>query len=49
MIAAVNGFCVGGIDCRQLSDVIVASGDATFGLPGWNGGALGAATHLAAC
>src|SRR6476659_8673904 len=48
VIAAVNGFCLGGR--RGLvgnADVIVASEDATFGLPEVDRGALGAATHLA--
>jgi len=48
VIAAVNGFCVGGgIGLVGNSDVIVASDDATFGLPEVDQGALGAATHLA--
>lgn len=47
VIAAVNGFCVGGgIGLVGNSDVIVASEDATFGLPEVERGALGAATHL---
>lgn len=47
VIAAVNGFCVGGgIGLVGNSDVIVASDDATFGLPEVERGALGAATHL---
>ena len=47
VIAAVNGFCVGGgIGLVGNSDVIVASEDATFGLPEVDRGALGAATHL---
>ncbi|MBL7660312.1 enoyl-CoA hydratase/isomerase family protein, partial [Escherichia coli] len=42
-----NGFCVGGgIGLVGNSDVIVASEDATFGLPEVERGALGAATHL---
>ena len=45
VIAAVNGFCVGGgIGLVGNSDVIVASEDATFGLPEVERGALGAAT-----
>lgn len=47
VVAAVNGFCVGGgIGLVGNSDVIVASEDATFGLPEVERGALGAATHL---
>jgi enoyl-CoA hydratase/carnithine racemase len=47
VIAAVNGFCVGGgIGLVGNSDVIVASDDAFFGLPEVDRGALGAATHL---
>ena len=47
VVAAVNGFCVGGgIGLVGNSDVIVASDDATFGLPEVERGALGAATHL---
>src|SRR6201994_3279311 len=47
VITAVNGFCVGGgIGLVGNSDVIVASDDATFGLPEVERGALGAATHL---
>ncbi len=48
VISAVHGFCVGGgIGLVGNSDVIVASDDATFGLPEIDRGALGAATHLA--
>ena len=47
VIAAVQGFCLGGgIGLVGNSDVIVASDDATFGLPEVDRGALGAATHL---
>ena len=47
VVAAVNGFCVGGgIGLAGNADVIVASDDATFGLPEVERGALGAATHL---
>lgn len=47
VIAAVNGFCVGGgIGLVGNADVIVAATDATFGLPEVDRGALGAATHL---
>jgi enoyl-CoA hydratase len=48
VIAAVNGFCLGGgIGLVGNADVIIASDDATFGLPEVDRGALGAATHLA--
>ncbi len=48
VIAAVNGFCLGGgIGLVGNADIIVASDDATFGLPEVKQGALGAATHLA--
>jgi enoyl-CoA hydratase/carnithine racemase len=48
VISAVHGFCLGGgIGLVGNSDLIVASDDATFGLPEVNQGALGAATHLA--
>lgn len=47
VVAAVQGFCLGGgIGLVGNSDVIVASDDATFGLPEVDRGALGAATHL---
>lgn len=47
VIAAVNGYCLGGgIGLVGNADVIVASDDATFGLPEVDRGALGAATHL---
>ena len=47
VIAAVNGFCVGGgVGLVGNADIIVASDDATFGLPEVERGALGAATHL---
>lgn len=47
VIAAVQGFCLGGgIGLTGNADVIVASEDATFGLPEVDRGALGAATHL---
>jgi enoyl-CoA hydratase len=47
VIAAVHGYCLGGgIGLVGNSDVIVASTDATFGLPEVDRGALGAATHL---
>ncbi|TLS40909.1 enoyl-CoA hydratase family protein [Streptomyces montanus] len=48
VVAAVRGFCLGGgIGLVGNADVIVASDDATFGLPELDRGALGAATHLA--
>ena len=48
VIAAVHGFCMGGgIGLVGNADVVVASSDATFGLPEVDRGALGAATHLA--
>ncbi len=47
VVAAVHGFCLGGgIGLVGNADVIVASEDATFGLPEVDRGALGAATHL---
>ncbi|MCO1655503.1 enoyl-CoA hydratase family protein [Pseudonocardia humida] len=47
VIAAVHGYCLGGgIGLVGNADVIVASTDATFGLPEVDRGALGAATHL---
>jgi enoyl-CoA hydratase len=48
VIAAVQGFCLGGgIGLVGNADVVIASEDATFGLPEVDRGALGAATHLA--
>ncbi len=48
VIAAVNGYCLGGgIGLVGNADIIVASDDATFALPEVDRGALGAATHLA--
>jgi enoyl-CoA hydratase len=48
VIAAVHGFCLGGgVGLVGCADIIVASDDATFGLPEVDRGALGAATHLA--
>jgi enoyl-CoA hydratase len=48
VIAAVHGFCLGGgIGLVGNADIIIASEDATFGLPEVKRGALGAATHLA--
>ena len=47
VISAVHGFCLGGgIGMVGASDVIIASEDATFGLPEVDRGALGGATHL---
>ncbi|MHB8328728.1 MAG: enoyl-CoA hydratase family protein [Acidimicrobiales bacterium] len=47
VIAAVHGFCLGGgIGVVGNADIVVASDDATFGLPEVDRGALGAATHL---
>jgi enoyl-CoA hydratase len=47
VIAAVNGFCLGGgIGLVGNADIIVAATDATFGLPEVDRGALGVATHL---
>lgn len=48
VIAAVQGYCLGGgIGLVGNADLVVASDDATFGLPEVKQGALGAATHLA--
>jgi enoyl-CoA hydratase len=48
VIAAVHGYCLGGgVGLIGNADVIIASDDATFGLPEVDRGALGAATHLA--
>ncbi|MFF4523878.1 enoyl-CoA hydratase family protein [Streptomyces bluensis] len=48
VVAEVHGFCLGGgIGLVGNADAIVASDDATFGLPELDRGALGAATHLA--
>jgi enoyl-CoA hydratase len=48
VVAAVHGYCLGGgIGLVGNADVIVASEDASFGLPEVDRGALGAATHLA--
>lgn len=47
VIAAVNGFCLGGgVGLAGSADIIVASEDAYFGVPEVDRGALGAATHL---
>jgi enoyl-CoA hydratase len=48
IIAAVQGFCLGGgLGLAGNADIVVASDDATFGLPEVDRGALGVATHLA--
>jgi enoyl-CoA hydratase len=48
VIASVGGFCLGGgVGIAGSADVLVASTDASFGLPEVDRGALGAATHLA--
>jgi enoyl-CoA hydratase len=48
VIAAVHGFCLGGgVGIAGNADIVVASDDATFGVPEVDRGALGAATHLA--
>jgi enoyl-CoA hydratase len=48
VIAAVNGFCLGGgVGLAGSADIVIAAQDATFGLPEVDRGALGAATHLA--
>jgi enoyl-CoA hydratase len=47
VISAVHGFCLGGgIGIAGSSDLVIASEDASFGLPEIDRGALGAATHL---
>jgi len=47
VVAAVQGFCLGGgVGLAGSADMIVASDNATFGLPELERGALGAATHL---
>ncbi len=47
VIAAVHDFCLGtGVGMVGNADIIVASEEATFGLPEVDNGALGAATHL---
>lgn len=48
VIAAVNGFCLGGgVGLVGNCDTVVAADDAYFGVPEVDRGALGAATHLA--
>ncbi|WP_032379349.1 enoyl-CoA hydratase family protein [Rhodococcoides fascians] len=47
VIAAVNGFCLGGgVGLVGNCDTIIAADDAYFGVPEVDRGALGAATHL---
>ncbi|MGH9094269.1 MAG: enoyl-CoA hydratase family protein [Acidimicrobiales bacterium] len=47
VVAAVHGYCLGGgVGLVGNADIVVASHDATFGLPEVDRGALGAATHL---
>jgi enoyl-CoA hydratase len=47
VISAVHGYCLGGgIGIAGSSDIVLASEDATFGLPEIDRGALGASTHL---
>ena len=47
VIAAVQGFCLGGgVGLAGNADIVIATDDATFGLPEVDRGALGAATHL---
>jgi len=47
VIAAVNGFCLGGgVGLVGNADCVLADDDAYFGLPEVDRGALGAATHL---
>jgi enoyl-CoA hydratase len=47
VVVAVQGFCLGGgIGLAGNADIVVASDDASFGLPEVDRGALGAATHL---
>jgi enoyl-CoA hydratase len=46
VISAVHGYCLGGgIGIAGSSDLVIASEDATFGLPEIDRGAMGAATH----
>jgi enoyl-CoA hydratase len=47
VVAAVHGYCLGGgVGLAGNADILLASSDATFGLPEVDRGALGAATHL---
>jgi enoyl-CoA hydratase len=46
VISALHGYCLGGgIGIAGSSDFVIASEDATFGLPEIDRGAMGAATH----
>jgi enoyl-CoA hydratase len=46
VVAAVHGYCLGGgIGIAGSCDFVIASEDATFGLPEIDRGAMGAATH----
>jgi enoyl-CoA hydratase len=46
VIAAVNGYCLGGgIGIAGSCDFVIADEEATFGLPEIDRGAMGAATH----
>jgi enoyl-CoA hydratase len=46
VISAVHGYCLGGgIGIAGSSDLVIASDDASFGLPEIDRGAMGAATH----
>lgn len=48
VVAAVNGFCLGGgVGLVGNADCVVAGDDAYFGVPEVKQGALGVATHLA--
>ncbi|MDE0882226.1 MAG: enoyl-CoA hydratase family protein [Myxococcota bacterium] len=48
LIVAVNGYCLGGgIGLVGNADMVIASDDASFGLPEIDRGALGGATQLA--
>lgn len=48
VVAAVHGYCLGsGVALAGNADIVVASDDATFGIPEVDRGALGVATHLA--
>jgi enoyl-CoA hydratase len=48
VVAAVHGYCLGGgLGLVGNADLVIASDDASFGLPEVDRGALGAATHLA--
>jgi enoyl-CoA hydratase len=47
VIAVIHGYCLGGgVGLAGNADIVVASSDASFGLPEVDRGALGAATHL---